>query len=168
LKINITKILPLLICMIFPLNAQTEQDSLSSVQNIDSLNVVEDSVFVMQKSPTGAILRSAAIPGWGQIYNQSYWKAPIIWGAMGWFIYGWIHNNNNYIDYRDKYLLTGLENDKRVREFYRDQRDLFAVYIGLTYLLNIIDAYVDAHLFDFDMVMDKRISQKQLNFKIFF
>ncbi|HED08391.1 MAG TPA: hypothetical protein ENI57_09775, partial [Ignavibacteria bacterium] len=42
-----------------------------------------DSVFVMTKSPMGAVLRSAILPGWGQIYNESYIKAPIIWGIFG-------------------------------------------------------------------------------------
>ena len=168
MKINITKILPLIFVLVISLSPQTEQDTLTIVQSTDSLNVSEDSVFVMQKSPTGAILRSAVIPGWGQIYNESYWKAPIVWGALGWFVYGWIESNNDYKFYRDKYLVSGLDSDLNVREFYKDQRDLFAVYIGLTYFLNIIDAYVDAHLFDFDVVMDKNISQKQLNFKIYF
>lgn len=144
-----------------------EQDSLSSVQITDSLNT-NDSVFVMQKSPMGAVLRSALIPGWGQFYNESYWKVPVVWGALGWFVYGWIESNNNYTDYRDKYLLSGLQRDLSVREFYKDQRDLFAVYIGLTYFLNLIDAYVDAHLFDFEVVMNKQISTRQINFKIFF
>ena len=144
-----------------------EQDSLSSVQITDSLNT-NDSVFVMQKSPMGAVLRSALIPGWGQFYNESYWKVRVVWGALGWFVYGWIESNNNYTDYRDKYLLSGLQRDLSVREFYKDQRDLFAVYIGLTYFLNLIDAYVDAHLFDFEVVMNKQISTRQINFKIFF
>lgn len=144
-----------------------EQDSLSSVQITDSLNT-NDSVFVMQKSPMGAVLRSALIPGWGQFYNESYWKVPVVWGALGWFVYGWIESNNNYTDYRDKYLISGLQRDLSVREFYKDQRDLFAVYIGLTYFLNLIDAYVDAHLFDFEVVMNKQISTRQINFKIFF
>ena len=43
---------------------------------------------------------------------------------------------------------------KNLREFYRDQRDQFYLYAGLVYLINIVDAYVDAHLFDFD-VSDK-------------
>ena len=61
----------------------------------------------MQKSPWGAVGRSAIIPGWGQIYNESYWKAPVIWGVMGWFVYAWIDNNNNYNDYKNLYSQTG-------------------------------------------------------------
>jgi hypothetical protein len=43
---------------------------------------------------------------------------------------------------------------KSLRDFYRDQRDQFYLYAGLVYLINVVDAYVDAHLFDFD-VSDK-------------
>ncbi len=153
---------------LLPVLAQTEQDSIKSVQISDSLDISDDSVFVMQKSPMGAVLRSAIIPGLGQIYNESYWKAPIVWGAIGWFVYGWIENNKNYTVYRDRYLLSNLQTDKDVRDFYVDQRDLFAVYLGLTYFLNLIDAYIDAHLFDFEVVMNKEISTKQINFKIYF
>ena len=91
----------------------------------------------MQKSPWGAVLRSAIIPGFGQFYNESYWKIPVIWGIGAWFVYG------------DLYRQTENQFYRQNRNFYRDQRDNFAIYIGLLYLLNLVDAYVDAHLFDF-------------------
>ena len=72
--------------------SQVDTSSLSSQKN----NI--DSVFIMTKSPWGAVLRSALIPGFGQIYNESYWKAPIIWGLAGWFIYNWNDLNNLYKD----------------------------------------------------------------------
>jgi hypothetical protein len=121
----------------------------------DSLRL-DDSVFVMTKSPMGAMWRSAVLPGWGQIYNESYWKAPIVWAIAGYFGYIWTSSNKLFIDYRELYRKSLLQSPsgnsiyKRYREFYRDQRDLFAVYLGITYFLNLIDAYVDAHLFDFD------------------
>lgn len=121
------------------------------------------------KSPWGAVVRSALLPGLGQIYNESYWKAPIVWGVSGWFIYNWVNNNNLYRDYRDQYLQsvsTGSENSlyKSLREFYRDQRDLFAIYLGLTYFLNLVDAYVDAQLFSFDV--EGLNNEVRLNFRI--
>ena len=127
----------------------------------------------MQKSPWGAVLRSAIIPGWGQFYNESYWKIPIVVGLIGYYTYGYIHNNDLYIEYRDKYTesLTqstlGNSNYKRIREFYKDQRDLFAVYFGLTYFLNLVDAYVDAHLFDFDVSENPYTHTPQINMKFF-
>jgi hypothetical protein len=103
----------------------------------------------MQKSPWTAVLLSAALPGLGQIYNESYFKVPVIWGVAGLLIYGWFYNNDKYKENRDLYLQTQTELYKNYRDFYRDQRDLFTIYTVLVYLLNLVDAYVDAHLFDF-------------------
>ena len=128
-----------------------QQDSL---QTDNSKN---DSVFVMAKSPWGSVLRSAVLPGWGQIYNESYWKAPVVWGIAGWLIYNWVDNNRLYKQYKDDFSKSYIENPasggnsnyKEYRNFYRDQRDLFTIYMGLTYILTLVDAYVDAQLFDF-------------------
>ncbi len=125
----------------------------SSNSNLDANEF--DSVFVMTKSPTGAMLRSMVLPGWGQFYNESYWKIPVVWGVSAWFIYMWVDRNDNYKYYQNLYNISLTESSngnsiyKSSRDFYRDDRDLFAVYLGLTYFLNFIDAYVDAHLFDF-------------------
>jgi hypothetical protein len=108
-----------------------------------------DSVFVMQKSPWGAVLRSAIIPGWGQIYNHSYIKAPVIWGAAAWFIYGWHFYNDYYQRYKDLYKQYNYKGYRDSRELNHDERDMFAVYLGLLYIMNLVDAYVDAQLFDF-------------------
>ncbi|MBZ0198888.1 MAG: hypothetical protein K8H86_03405 [Ignavibacteriaceae bacterium] len=113
-----------------------------------------DSVFVMSKSPWGSVLRSAVLPGLGQIYNHSYYKAPIIWGVSAYFIYGWIRNNNDYKNFAEAYNSNSSIYNKYNRDFYRDQRDMFSVYLGLTYILNLLDAYVDAQLFDFTVEED--------------
>lgn len=138
----------------------------------DSISVADsnevDTSFVMQKSAWGAVFRSAVIPGWGQIYNESYWKAPIVWGISGWFIYNYILNNKNYKNYQNLYLKTQNSEDKTIREFYKDQRDLFAMYFVFTYLANLVDAYVDAHLFDFSVTEDFYRHQPMFNFKIQF
>jgi len=142
LLINHTvKVILLVVVLISPVVAQQKTDKVNSES--------KDSVFVMQKSPWGAILRSAVAPGWGQIYNESYYKAPIIWGLSAWLVYSWIQNNKNYNQFADSYLINPNLYNQSNRDFYRDQRDLFSLYIGLTYLLNLVDAYVDAHLFDF-------------------
>ena len=131
--------------------------------------------FIMKKSPTGAVIRSALIPGLGQFYNESYWKIPIIWGALGYLSYNWINQNKEYKNYRDLYSQsissTNPEGNLRfrsLREFYRDQRDLTAVFIGLTYLLNLIDAYVDAHLFDFDVTPSTLQNEINISMRIKF
>jgi hypothetical protein len=117
--------------------------------------------YKMSKSPWGAVLRSALLPGLGQFYNESYWKIPIITSLIGYFGYQVYSNHKQFSDYREQYASSqseqnpaGNTNLKILREFYRDQRDEFIWYLGLTYLVNLVDAYVDAHLFDFDVSED--------------
>ncbi len=137
-------------------------------QNIENSPLTQsssDTSFQMTKSPWGAVARSAVIPGWGQFYNESYWKIPVIWGTAAWFAYNWINNDKKYNDYKYLYQTTQNEYYRRLRNFYRDQRDNFTIYMGLLYLLNLIDAYVDAHLFDFD-VSDFNRTDFRINLRI--
>lgn len=127
-----------------------------------------DSVFVMEKSAWGAVLRSAILPGWGQIYNESYLKVPVVWGISGWFIYNYLANNKKYLDYKKLYLKSNIIDDKNLREFYRDQRDLFAMYFAFAYLANLVDAYVDAHLFDFSVSEDFMRKSPMFNIRLYF
>ncbi|HEX2962586.1 MAG TPA: DUF5683 domain-containing protein [Ignavibacteriales bacterium] len=132
-------------------------------------------VYRMHKSPLRAVLRSAILPGLGQIYNESYWKVPVVWGFLGYYGYEWVRQNNNYHTYATQYkdALAGLrqgnaESYKRVRDFYRDQRDLFAIYMGIAYALNLLDAYVDAQLFDFSVDEDPVSKVSRLNLRVNF
>lgn len=147
------------------------QEDTTSIKNENSA----DTVFVMQKSPWGAVLRSAIIPGWGQIYNESYIKAPIVWGIFGALVAVWIWNNHKYSDSQNLYLQNLNNPNPQVpnsyrnnRDFYRDQRDLVSIYIGLAYFLNLVDAYVDAQLFDFSVNENYRTGQNMLNLRIKF
>lgn len=127
-----------------------------------------DTIFIMKKSPWGATLRSAVIPGWGQFYNESYLKIPIVWGISGWMLYNYFDNDKNYKLYRDLYL-TNIDNRyKNNREFYKDQRDLFAIYFFLAYVANLVDAYVDAHLFDFSVTEDFLLKSPRINLRMYF
>jgi len=163
---TIPKILFVLLAISSLIFAQEEPDSLKSVQT-------NDSVFVMTKSPWGAVGRSAILPGWGQYYNESYWKIPVIWGVMGWFTYLYIENNDLYQQYGELYKESledsqnGNSSYKEARDFYRNERDQWALFLGLTYFLNLVDAYVDAHLFDFSVSENKYYNSPQLNMKFF-
>ncbi len=113
------------------------------------------------KSPWLAVGLSAAAPGAGQIYNKNYWHVPVIWGLGGYWVYEWIHLNNNYKDYRDQFANSvtpttpsGNGQYLLLRDFYRDERDKFAWYLGALYFLNLVDAYVGASLYDFDVSPD--------------
>ncbi len=133
--------------------------------------------FKMKKSPTLAVLLSAVLPGAGQFYNESYWKIPIIGGLVGYFGYEYFRNNNLYKDYRNDYAASQTElnpdgdfNLKTLREFYRDQRDNFVWYFLIVYVVNMVDAYVDAHLFDFDVKEDKltKFGTKDKEYRLIF
>ncbi len=115
---------------------------------------------LVTKSPTTAVLLSAVLPGAGQIYTGRYWKVPIILGFGGYFAWEWVRMNDHYTQSHSLYqasVAAGANNgqgDPQLlyeRDFYHDERDRFAIYLALTYLLNIIDAYVGASLYDFDV-----------------
>ena len=148
---SLIKIIIKFIVIIFVLTT-----SLAAQQEVVSDTTISttEQTFQMQKSPWGAVGRSAILPGWGQFYNEDYWHIPVIWGLLGWFGYNWIDNNNNYKTYRDDFIETGNNNDKYKRDFYRDQRDQFTIYIVITYFLNLVDAFVGAHLYDFSVEED--------------
>lgn len=162
LTANTIKIITLILLLNISLFSQQD-----STVNQDTTTISSD-VFVMKKSPWGAVGRSAILPGWGQIYNESYWKAPVVWGVMGWFVYSWIDNNNSYNDYKNLYSQTGESLYLEYRNFYRDQRDEFAIYLLLTYFLNLVDAYVDAHLFDFSVDENYMTGTKMFNIRLNF
>jgi hypothetical protein len=112
------------------------------------------------KSPSTAVLLSAILPGAGQVYTGRYWKVPIVLGFISYFGYEVLKLNDSYKSAQGKYTesVSKGENNGQgnaqlqyERDFYRDERDRFGFYFLLTYLLNIVDAYVDASLFDFDV-----------------
>ncbi|MFT6997426.1 MAG: hypothetical protein ACJAQ4_001179 [Cryomorphaceae bacterium] len=118
-------------------------------------------------SPKRATIMSAVLPGLGQIYNKKYWKVPIIYG--GFAVAGWyLNDNNKQISlYKDAFKAE-TDNDPEtdnVTDFtstqleelisqYKTWRDLSYIAIAAIYVLNIIDANVDAHLFYFDVGED--------------
>jgi hypothetical protein len=113
------------------------------------------------KSPWGAVWRSAVLPGWGQYYTEHYWKIPIVVGVSGFLIYGIVSENKQYLQYADAYDASITPDNpsgdltlKSYREYYRDRRDTYAVWMLVTYLVQLADAYVDAHLYDFDVSDD--------------
>jgi hypothetical protein len=138
-------------------------DSVRVRQGADSAGRGMDTLRRAQrprKSPGLAMLCSAVIPGAGQFYNQSYWKVPVVLGLGIYFASTWLDQNRRTQDFRQKYAASLLANPPdlfqsdtylREREFYKEQRDTFAWYFVILYLVNIADAYVDASLFDFDV-----------------
>lgn len=117
-------------------------------------------------SATKAAYYSAILPGLGQIYNKKYWKVPIVYAALGTSVYFAINNRNYHRDYRTEleYRSVGettgfrgsLPDEKleEALEYWRKWRDFAYVTTGAVYLLNILDATVDAHLQGFNVDKD--------------
>jgi hypothetical protein len=146
-----------------------EADSLSQGLNGKGITFEEVSKRenVNPLAPSKAAFYSAIVPGLGQIYNKRYWKAPIVWGAMGTAIYAYSYNNTQYRMARNafKRRLAGFTDDEfydingdgsgpdvsddalqEAQESTQRDRDLSLVITIALYALNIIDANVDAHL----------------------
>lgn len=113
--------------------------------------------------PAKAAFYSAIIPGLGQAYNRKYWKIPLVYAAIGTTTYFYIDNNNKYNTYRDafKERLTGQEDeflgvltDQNLidaQKLFRKNRDLSLLFVIGAYILNVVDANVDAHLQQFNV-----------------
>ena len=117
------------------------------------------------KIPKKAALYSAILPGAGQVYTKKYWKVPIIYGGLITSAYYINESNDFYQLYKSTYLnrLDGDFNDnlnysdsdlRTLTEHYRRNREVSALLFTLTYILNIVDASVNAHLFDYDVSED--------------
>lgn len=131
----------------------THEDSLIAAQ----IGVV-DTTILPPKSTTIATLASMILPGTGQLYNESYWKAPVVWG-LGYYFYS-VYNNQDdlYRKYRRQYDTSitaaqplGDTQLRSLRDFYKAQRNEFGWYLAITYVLNVLDAYVDAALYNFEV-----------------
>ena len=119
-----------------------------------------EDTLTMTKSPTTAVLMSLACPGLGQFYNQSYLKIPIFTGMAAVSVWLFFDNNAKFNDADAQYASAAASSNPNasrllaVREVYRDNRDLAGLVFVVTYALAAVDAYVGAHLYDFDVDED--------------
>ena len=134
-------------------------------QKTDDLIFKADTIAVKINplAPAKAAFYSAVVPGLGQAYNKKYWKIPLVYGALGTTVYFFITNNKKYNTFRDVYKrrLEGFTDDDyrylddsrliQAQKFYQNNRDLSALLTGLFYILNIVDANVDAHFMQFNV-----------------
>lgn len=160
------KILLFLVAFIsFSINAQKDSTKVNDLKIKGDIKI--NSNYFDPLSPSKAAFYSAVLPGLGQIYNKKYWKAPIVWGAMGTSIYFYLDNNKEYNRYRTAFKLreAGLKD-----EFTKDNGDLLISRNGLIsaqktlksnrdlsllttvvfYILQIVEASVNAHLLQFN------------------
>lgn len=183
------KLIAFLFAFLFSMHLIEAQETYEpATQEVDSLKldlagenvVILDSLLMTKEAinplaPSKAAFYSTVLPGLGQIYNKKYWKAPIVWAALGGSIYSYALNNDNYQRFRtafkrrqagftddEFYDLAGdntpgqapdfdigdLENQQ---ERFQEDRDLWLVACIAIYALNIIDANVTAHLKQFNI-----------------
>lgn len=135
-------------------------------------------------SPAKAGFYSAVVPGLGQAHNKKYWKIPVIYAALGAGVYFYTWNNKKYHNFRDEYkrrldgtsnpddpIYGGLDNDRLIRgqKFHQKNRDLSALITAFIYILNIVDANVDAHLMQFNvndnLSLSPEFNQNEIDYK---
>ena len=131
--------------------------------------------------PMRAVWLSALFPGLGQIYNRRYWKLPIVVGGYVGLFYATTWNSNMLADYQRAYLdimdsdpttnsymdffssaykEEDIDKDwltsvlKQRKDYYRQYRDLCIICMIGLYAICMIDAYVDAQLYHFDVSPD--------------
>ncbi|MFA8299806.1 MAG: DUF5683 domain-containing protein [Hyphomicrobiales bacterium] len=138
-------------------------------QNQQPIKTDQETSLVVKKkhSPRKAVLLSAILPGAGQFYNKKYWKIPIIYALGGAAGYAISFSKNEYDRFRvafnfksqnkkgtppnelvNKYSVEQLKQGKNI---YQRDFQFNIILAGLLYALNIVDAAVDAHLFDYNV-----------------
>jgi len=151
-----------------------------SAQNSDtSTTQKSDTGKVKKHSPKKAALMSACLPGLGQVYNKKYWKLPVIYVGAGIITYFAILNSDSLRNYNNAYKLRmdgnpatidnyegkySDDNLLQIKNFYRRNLELTVIFAVGLYALNIIDASVDAHLFEFDINDDLSVKVSPLFF----
>jgi len=170
-----------LIClclMVTCLNAQDQKSGKDSPNTAkdDSL-IVESQDTILLKSyatrydPRKALLYAAVVPGLGQIYNKKYWKLPLVYGGFIFFASYIDIYQTGYTKYKAQLfdVLNGGQNPytqdqlRTVVDRYRRERDYMIILMGGMYILQIIDAHVDAHLKEFDLNPNLHVSVQPMS-----
>ena len=129
-----------------------------------------DSIVMQERhNPKKATIYSAVLPGLGQAYNKKYWKIPIVYAGIGTIYYIADMNGDSYRAYRDAFdyksgIKTDVDDDIKsiasrysnenlisIRDYYRRNMELSWIIMAIWYGVNIIDACVDAHFFEYDI-----------------
>jgi hypothetical protein len=133
-------------------------------------------------SPLKASLFSAALPGLGQGYNKKYWKIPIVYAGFAGLGYAVYYTASNFQGYRNAYRLQVDEDPntigsykgvqdaatlKSYRDYFKRNLDISAICMSVWYVLNIVDAAVDAHLFEWNMSDDLSMRVEPILFPSF-
>lgn len=152
----------------------TEVEEVATLTNVTS----SDYKPMDPLAPSRAAFYSAIVPGLGQVFNKKYWKLPLVYAGVGAPIYFYVDNDNKYRDYRNEYkkrlrgiydpedpIFGKLDNERvaQGQQFYQRNRDLSLVVAIGFYILNVVDANIDAHLMQFN-VNDKLTIQPAMEY----
>ncbi len=162
-------------------SVETTAQSTNSIITSDKINSTDSSnkKKIKKFNTRTATLRSAMIPGWGQIYNKKYWKLPLVYGGLGITASVFQYNVKNYnllrqafsyrtdtissndalIDPRFKNLSTNAIQSYRTS--FRQNVDYTVLFFIAFWGLNVIDATVDANLKAFDVNDNLSLQIKQ-------
>lgn len=141
--------------------------------------------IINPNAPAKAAFYSALVPGLGQAYNKKYWKIPLVYVGLGISIYSYVDQNKKYQGFRTEYkkrlngTSLGKEDEKygrytddqiiRGQQFHQRNRDLSMLLSVGIYILNIVDANVDAHLMQFNvndnLSIKPDLNQNELDYK---
>lgn len=161
---------------VFFTTAKAQEDSVI----VETQDTVLIKSYAERYDPRKALLFAAVLPGLGQIYNKKYWKLPLVYGGL--FAAGYAVNyyNGLYRDYRsmvfraieigvgenernlDLGMRTTLSQYRIAVDKSRRERDYMIIIMGAVYILQIIDAHVDAHLKEFDLNPRLQVSIKPM------
>jgi hypothetical protein len=167
----------ILLFLLFQLHANAQKEI--ALRAADTTRTV-----INPNAPEKAAFYSAVLPGLGQAYNKKYWKIPIVYIGLGIGIYSYTWNQGKYHNYRDEYkrrlagtadpnhaIYGGKSDDWVIRgqKFHQRNRDLSALITAGIYILNIVDANVDAHLMQFNvndnLSVKPDLNQNEIDYK---
>ena len=129
------------------------------------------------KNPHTATMLAVFLPGAGQIYNEKFWKAPIVYAGLGISAYAILWNKKEMKGYQEEldsritdtlevnYLNLSIEQLKSNRDFYRTNRDISIMSFVVIYALQIVDAAVDAHLSEYNLGDDMTLKVEPKRYK---
>ncbi len=157
----------LLFCTIASFSQEVKLDTIAPAKP-DSIyskgkRVVSIETYSQRFDPRKAMLFSAILPGMGQVYNKKYWKVPLVYGGLiGFGLVVDFYNNQGNKFRNDLFEVlntgrktgqTGLDETqlRTVIDQARRQRDYFIIITAFFYILQMVDAHVDAHLKEFDL-----------------
>ena len=175
------KVLSFLFFLLFVFTLTAQEDSLriEKPEVIDTISEEKDYKPYNALAPAKAAFYSAILPGLGQAYNGKYWKIPLVYAGIGTGVYFYIDNDKKWNRYRDAYKdrLAGRKDEFtidgeekisdggliRAQELFRRNKEISILVIAGFYVLNIIDANVNAHLQQFNVSEDLSL-KSNINF----